>query len=86
MKYPNTPREDTTSGGTSVLQSYGKHVLATESTQEARAKIETEIRRLPTARWNWENQSKDNELGDLRVFQTLPGKRCCKPIIIPLIS
>ncbi|KAL1955321.1 hypothetical protein VTO42DRAFT_8661 [Malbranchea cinnamomea] len=73
--YPNTPREDNTSPGTSVLQSYGKHVLDTDSVDEARAKIEKEIRRLPTATWTWENQSEANQLGDLRVWQRLPATR-----------
>ncbi len=72
--YPNTPRDDTTSAGTSVLQSYGKNVLDTDSVEEARAKVETEIQRLPTATWQWENQSEENQLGDLRVFQKLPGE------------
>lgn len=73
--YPNTPREDTTSAGTSVLQSYGKNVVDSDSVEQARAKVETEIRRLPTATWQWENQSDRNQLGDLRVFQVLPATR-----------
>lgn len=62
------------SGGTSVLQSYGKNVLATDSVEVARKKVEEEIRRLPTASWEWENRGEGNELGDLRVFQVLPGE------------
>ncbi|KAL2865969.1 taud/tfda taurine catabolism dioxygenase [Aspergillus lucknowensis] len=73
--YPNTSRVQTSSPGTSVLQSYGKHVLETDSIEEARTKIENEIRRLPTATWAWENQSPENELGDLRVWQVLPAVR-----------
>lgn len=44
-----------------------------DTVEEARVKIENEIRRLPTATWQWENQTAENELGDLRVFQVLPG-------------
>ncbi|KAL2830439.1 taud/tfda taurine catabolism dioxygenase [Aspergillus pseudoustus] len=73
--YPNTDKDQTSSPGTSVRQSYGKNVLDTDSVEEARAKIESEIRRLPTATWVWENQSPDNELGDLRVWQVLPAIR-----------
>ncbi|KAH8679602.1 hypothetical protein BGZ60DRAFT_524818 [Tricladium varicosporioides] len=73
--YPNTPQEDTTSAGTSVLQSYGKNVLDTDTVEETRQKVETEIARLPTATWRWENQSEKNPLGDLRVFQILPATR-----------
>ncbi len=72
--YRNTPREDVTSSGTSLLQSYGKAVLETDTVEAAREKVEAEIRRLPTATWQWENQSEANLLGDLRVFQKLPGK------------
>jgi hypothetical protein len=71
--YPNTAKDQTSSPGTSVRQSYGKNVLDSDTVEEARAKIENEIRRLPTATWVWENQSADNELGDLRVWQVLPG-------------
>lgn len=49
-------------------------MLNTDTVEEAREKVETEIRRLPTATWQWENQSDQNQLGDLRVFQVLPGK------------
>jgi hypothetical protein len=73
--YPNTPRDDTTSAGTSVLQSYGKNVVDSDNAEQARAKVESEIRRLPTATWQWENQSEQNKLGDLRVFQVLPATR-----------
>lgn len=71
--YPNTPRDDTTSPGTSILQSYGKYVLESDTVEQARTKIEKEIGRLPTATWVWENQSEQNPLGDLRVWQRLPG-------------
>lgn len=71
--YPNTPRDDISSAGTSVLQSYGIHVRDNDTVEQARNKIESEIRRLPTATWTWENQSEANELGDLRVWQRLPG-------------
>jgi len=71
--YPNTPKYFTASPGTSVLQSYGKNVLPNDSVEEARAKTEHEIQRLPTATWQWENQSVENPLEDLRVFQRLPG-------------
>lgn len=64
-----------TSPGTSLLQSYGKAVLDTDDTETARSKIEAEIQRLPTATWQWENQSSNNPLGDLRVFQQLPAIR-----------
>ncbi|KAH8600919.1 hypothetical protein B0O99DRAFT_736933 [Bisporella sp. PMI_857] len=73
--YPNTPRESTVSPGTSVLQSYGKGILPTDSVDEARAKAEREIKSLPTATWQWENVSETNPLGDLRVFQRLPAMR-----------
>lgn len=71
--YPNRPRSDISSPGTSVLQSYGINVLDTDTVDEARRKIELEIKRLPTATWVWENQSETNPLGDLRVWQRLPG-------------
>ncbi|RVX73344.1 hypothetical protein B0A52_02986 [Exophiala mesophila] len=73
--FPNRPREDVSSPGTSIFQSYGKAVLDTDDTDTARSKIEAEIRRLPTATWQWENQSSENPLGDLRVFQKLPAIR-----------
>ncbi|KAL1989112.1 hypothetical protein VTN96DRAFT_5875 [Rasamsonia emersonii] len=73
--YPNKPRPDTSSPGTSVLQSYGVKVQDTDSVDEARRKIELEIKRLPTATWVWENQSEANPLGDLRVWQRLPALR-----------
>lgn len=56
-----------------MLQAYGQHVLDADDTETARAKIEKEIHRLPTAEWVWENQSEENPLGDLRVWQHLPG-------------
>ncbi len=69
MKYqlfhPNGPRDQVASAGTTVLQAYGHRVLDTDDTETARAKIEKEIRRLPTAEWVWENQSEENPLGDL---------------------
>ena len=71
--HPNGPRDQVASAGTTVLQAYGQHVLDTDDTETARAKIEKEIRRLPTAEWVWENQSEENPLGDLRVWQHLPG-------------
>jgi hypothetical protein len=76
--HPNGPRDQTLSAGTTVLQAYGRHVLDSDDTETARAKIETEIRRLPTATWEWLNQSDTNPLGDLRVWQVLPGisNRC----------
>lgn len=73
--YRNAPRDQTASPGNSVLQAYGKHVQETDDTETARAKIEAEIRRLPTAEWQWENRSAENELGDLRVWQRLPAVR-----------
>ncbi|KAF2806585.1 Clavaminate synthase-like protein [Mytilinidion resinicola] len=73
--YPNRPRDDVSSSGTSILQSYGIRVLDTDTVDEAREKVEAEIRRLPTAFWVWENQSETNPLGDLRVWQTLPALR-----------
>ncbi|KAL2000780.1 hypothetical protein VTN02DRAFT_2645 [Thermoascus thermophilus] len=73
--YPNRPRSDVSSPGTSVLQSYGINVLDTDPVEEARRKIELEIQRLPTATWVWENQSETNPLGDLRVWQRLPALR-----------
>lgn len=72
--YDNAPRDQTSSARNSVLQAYGGTVLDSDDTETARAKIETEIRRLPTATWGWENQSESNKLGDLRVWQHLPGK------------
>jgi len=36
--------------------------------------VEDEIKRLLTATWQWENQSEKNLLGDLQVYQKLPGK------------
>lgn len=73
--YPNAPRDQTSSPGTSVLQAYGTNVLETDDTETAREKIQTEIQRLPTASWQWENQSDSNPLGDLRVWQHLPAIR-----------
>ncbi|KAH7031485.1 uncharacterized protein B0I36DRAFT_243103 [Microdochium trichocladiopsis] len=73
--YPNAPRNQTDSPGTSVLQAYGPQVLDDDDTETARKKIEREIRRLPTASWTWENQSDKNPLGDLRVWQVLPAVR-----------
>lgn len=49
-------------------------MLDTDSVEEAREKVEEETRRLPTASWEWENRDEKNELGDLRVFQVLPGE------------
>jgi hypothetical protein len=57
-----------------VRQSYGKHILDSDDTETARIKVEKEIKRLPTATWEWLNQSEDNPLGDLRVWQVLPGE------------
>jgi len=71
--HPNGPRDQTSSAGTTVLQAYGQHVLDTDDTETARQKIEKEIRRLPTATWEWENQSETNPLGDLRIWEVLPG-------------
>ncbi|KAF6802995.1 taurine catabolism dioxygenase [Colletotrichum sojae] len=73
--YPNAARDQVSSAGTSVLQAYGRTVLDQDDTETARTKIETEIRRLPTARWIWENQTESNPLGDLRVWQHLPAVR-----------
>lgn len=50
-------------------------MLDTHDTETARTKIEKEISRLPTAKWLWENQSEQNPLGDLRVWQHLPAVR-----------
>ena len=71
--HPNGPRDQTSSAGTTVLRAYGEHVLDTDDVETARAKIETEIRRLPTATWEWVHRDGNNELGDLRVWQVLPG-------------
>jgi hypothetical protein len=71
--YRNGPRDQTESAGTTLLQSYGLHVLDSDDTETARAKVEKEVQRLPTATWAWENISKENPLGDLRVWQVLPG-------------
>ncbi|KAL9078947.1 MAG: hypothetical protein Q9157_002131 [Trypethelium eluteriae] len=71
--YPKKPRDNVSSPGTSVLQSYGKKILDSDGVEDRRAKIEKEIKRLPTATWQWENQSESNQLGDLRVWQRLPG-------------
>ncbi|KAI9167970.1 Clavaminate synthase-like protein [Paramyrothecium foliicola] len=73
--YPNGPRDQVSSAGTTVLQAYGKNVTDEDDVEVAREKVETEIRRLPTATWAWENQTKDNRLGDLRVWQHLPAVR-----------
>ncbi len=73
LTHPNGPRDQTSSAGTTVLQAYGRTVLDTDDAETARAKIEAEIRRLPTATWEWLNQSETNALGDLRVWQVLPG-------------
>lgn len=73
--YVNSSRDQTASPGNSVLQAYGQHVLDTDSTETARQKIEKEVQRLPTAQWVWENQSSENPLGDLRVWQHLPAVR-----------
>ncbi|KAK0636765.1 hypothetical protein B0T17DRAFT_485930 [Bombardia bombarda] len=73
--HPNGPRDQTSSAGTTVLQAYGLHVLDTDDVETAREKIENEIRRLPTATWQWENQSQSNALGDLRVWNVLPAVR-----------
>jgi hypothetical protein len=74
--YPNGSKDQTTSPGTTVRQSYGLHVLDSDDTETARAKVEKEIQRLPTATWEWLNQSEENPLGDLRVWQVLPGSSC----------
>lgn len=84
--YKNGPKDQTSSAATTVRQSYGLHVLDSDDTETARAKIETEIRRLPTATWEWENRSEENELGDLRVWQVLPGESArrllCEEIVV----
>ncbi|KAK2599583.1 hypothetical protein N8I77_011324 [Diaporthe amygdali] len=72
--YENATRDQTSSARNSVLQAYGGKVLQGDDSETARAKIEAEIRRLPTATWEWENQSESNKLGDLRVWQHLPGE------------
>ncbi|KAI7778199.1 Clavaminate synthase-like protein [Diaporthe eres] len=64
--YDNAPRDQTSSARNSVLQAYGGTVLSSDGIDTVRAKIELEIRRLPTATWSWENQSESNKLGDLR--------------------
>ncbi|KAL2132254.1 hypothetical protein VTI74DRAFT_4049 [Chaetomium olivicolor] len=71
--HPNGPRDQTSSAGTTVLQAYGQHVLDSDDIETARQKIEAEIRRLPTATWEWLNRSETNLLGDLRVWQVLPA-------------
>lgn len=65
--HANGSRDQTKSPGTTVLQAYGKHVLDSDSVEVAREKIEKEIKRLPTATWEWKNQSDENQLGDLLV-------------------
>ncbi|KAK4169853.1 Clavaminate synthase-like protein [Cladorrhinum sp. PSN259] len=73
--YPSSSRTQTSSPGTTVLQAYGAHVLEDDDTETARQKIEREIKRLPTATWEWENITETNKLGDLRVWQVLPAVR-----------
>ncbi|KAJ9132116.1 Clavaminate synthase-like protein [Pleurostoma richardsiae] len=73
--YPNGPKDQTESARTTLRQSYGLHILDTDGTETARAKVEKEICRLPTATWAWENRSETNPLGDLRVWQQLPAIR-----------
>ncbi|KAH6680003.1 hypothetical protein F5X68DRAFT_156502, partial [Plectosphaerella plurivora] len=73
--YPNTPRDQVSSAGTSVLQAYGSKVLETDDTETSRRKIEAEVQRLPTATWAWEGQDEANPLGNLRVWQKLPAVR-----------
>ncbi|OHW92584.1 taurine catabolism dioxygenase [Colletotrichum incanum] len=73
--YLNGPRDQTSSAETTLLQAYGRAVLDSDDTETARTKIETEVKRLPTAQWVWENQSDGNPLGDLRVWQHLPAVR-----------
>ncbi|WQF84783.1 Putative TauD/TfdA-like domain, taurine dioxygenase TauD-like superfamily [Colletotrichum destructivum] len=73
--YPNGPRDQTSSAGTTLLQAYGRNVSDSDDTETARVKIETEVKRLATAQWVWENQSDSNPLGDLRVWQHLPAVR-----------
>ncbi|KAG6361042.1 hypothetical protein INS49_009261 [Diaporthe citri] len=58
--YDNAPRDQTSSARNSVLQAHGGTFLDSDDTETARAKIEAEIRRLPTATWGWENQSGGN--------------------------
>lgn len=72
--YPNGPKDQIDSAGTTVRQSYGLQVEDADGTETSRAKIEKEVRRLPTATWDWENQTEANPLGDLRVWQVLPGE------------
>lgn len=67
--------QPTNSPGTTPLQAFGRTVLDTDPIDIIRSKVEAEIRRLPTAKWEWENISPDNQLGDLRVWQVLPGIR-----------
>ncbi|KAK3989374.1 hypothetical protein QBC44DRAFT_85549 [Cladorrhinum sp. PSN332] len=73
--YPSGSRTQTFSPGTTVLQAYGAHVLDSDAPEVAREKIEKEIKRLPTATWEWQNVSESNPLGDLRVWQVLPAVR-----------
>ncbi|KAF5010271.1 hypothetical protein FDECE_3556 [Fusarium decemcellulare] len=73
--YHNGAKDQLSSSRTTIRQSYGLHVLDSDDTETARKKIEDEIRRLPTATWVWENQSSENQLGDLRVWQVLPAVR-----------
>ncbi|KAF2636153.1 Clavaminate synthase-like protein [Massarina eburnea CBS 473.64] len=75
LTYPNTSRTQTESPGNSVLQAYGQHVHDSDDAETTRAKIEREIRRLPTATWEWVDQSPTNALGDLRTWQVLPAVR-----------
>ncbi|OLN97161.1 Clavaminate synthase-like protein 2 [Colletotrichum chlorophyti] len=70
--YPNGPRDQQSSAGTTVLQAYGRTLIDTDDTETPRSKIEAEVKRLPTAQWVWENKSDNNPLGDLRVWQHLP--------------
>ncbi|KAK1569713.1 uncharacterized protein LY79DRAFT_679488 [Colletotrichum navitas] len=73
--YPNGPRDQTSSEGTTVLQAYGRKVLDSDDAETARTKIENEVKRLSTAQWVCENQFDSNPMGDLRVWQHLPAVR-----------
>ena len=58
----------TSNSGASVLEAYGKDVLATDSEAEQRRKVEEEVRRH-SQRFEW------HENGDLSVYHVVPGEQ-----------
>ncbi|KAF2001515.1 Clavaminate synthase-like protein [Amniculicola lignicola CBS 123094] len=75
LTYKNGPRDQVESPGTTVLQAYGAKVVDGDDVETVRGKIEEEVRRLPTAMWEWLDRGEGNELGNLRVWQHLPAVR-----------